>query len=130
MPACPARRVRSGCRASCAVAACLVLLLAVGALPRAARAAPFSPAPGTSWQWQLSGAPDLSVDAAVYDVDGFLTDAGTVAALHARGRRAVCYLNAGAYEDFRPDAATFPAAVLGKELVQRGVDRSVVYWAA
>jgi hypothetical protein len=71
------------------------------------------PAPGVSWQWQLSGPLDLSVDAALYDVDLFDTPAATVADLHARGRQVVCYLDAGTYEPGRPDSAAFPDAVLG-----------------
>ncbi|MFC1419256.1 endo alpha-1,4 polygalactosaminidase [Streptacidiphilus cavernicola] len=71
------------------------------------------PVPGVSWQWQLSGVLDTRVDAAVYDVDGFDTGAATVAALHAAGRRVICYVNVGAYEDFRPDRTAYPAAVLG-----------------
>jgi hypothetical protein len=86
-----------------------------GAPAAPAPAAPpvWRPAPGVSWQWQLSGALDLSVDAALYDVDLFDTAAATVAALHARGRRVVCYLDAGTYEPGRPDSAAFPGAVLG-----------------
>ncbi|HLL68257.1 MAG TPA: endo alpha-1,4 polygalactosaminidase [Micromonosporaceae bacterium] len=74
------------------------------------------PKPGLSWQWQLSGPLDRSVPADVYDIDGVESSAADVAALHAAGRRVICYLNAGAYEDFRPDRGRFPAAVLGREL--------------
>lgn len=73
----------------------------------------WQPRPGTSWQWQLSGTLDTGVAAAVYDVDGFGTGAATVAALHAEGRKAICYLNAGAYEDFRPDRSSFAPSLLG-----------------
>jgi hypothetical protein len=73
------------------------------------------PQPGSPWQIQLdSGDVDLGVDVPVYDVDGFEVPAATVRALHDRGRWVICYLNAGAWEDFRPDAAAFPASVLGK----------------
>ena len=68
---------------------------------------------GTSWQWQLSGPLDTRVDAAVYDVDGFTTSAAQVAALHAEGRKVICYISVGAYEDFRPDRQRFPAVLLG-----------------
>jgi hypothetical protein len=71
------------------------------------------PRPGTTWQWQLSGTLDLTVDAQVYDVDLFTTSAAQVAALHRAGRRVVCYLDAGSYEPDRPDSGRFPAAVLG-----------------
>jgi hypothetical protein len=52
----------------------------------------------------------------MFDIDLFDTSARTVARLHARGRRAVCYLSAGSFESGRPDEAAFPAAVLGHPL--------------
>ena len=79
-------------------------------------AALWRPAPGTSWQWQLSGALDTSVAAQMYDIDLFDNDASVVAALHAQGRRVVCYLSAGSHEPGRPDSGDFPAAVLGSAL--------------
>ncbi|WP_327269767.1 endo alpha-1,4 polygalactosaminidase [Streptomyces sp. NBC_01218] len=72
------------------------------------------PRPGLDWQWQLSGRLDTTVDVPVYDIDGFDHGAAEVAALHDRGRKVVCYLSTGAHEEFRPDAGSFPAAVLGK----------------
>ncbi|WP_406449347.1 endo alpha-1,4 polygalactosaminidase [Streptomyces sp. NBC_00876] len=77
-------------------------------------AARWQPAPGTGWQWQLSGRLDTTVDAPVYDIDGFEHGAAEVAALHRKGRKVICYLSTGAWEEFRPDAAKFPAAVLGR----------------
>lgn len=74
------------------------------------------PAAGLTWQWQLSGRLDTTVDAQVYDVDAVETSGAEVATLHAAGRKVICYINAGAYEDWRPDAAAFPAAVLGDAL--------------
>lgn len=68
-----------------------------------------------TWQIQLQGAIDLSVDGAMYDVDGIDNDAATVAALHAQGRRVVCYISAGSWESWRPDAAQFPPAVIGRD---------------
>jgi hypothetical protein len=76
---------------------------------------PWQPGPGLSWQWQLTDTVDLSIDAQVYDLDMFETDAATVSALHAMGRRVICYINVGAWEDWRPDKADFPPAVLGKD---------------
>ncbi|WEH18642.1 endo alpha-1,4 polygalactosaminidase [Streptomyces sp. VNUA24] len=72
------------------------------------------PRPGTPWQWQLSGRLDTSVDVPVYDIDGFDQSAGTVAELHDDGRKVICYLSTGAWEDWRPDAGEFPKSVLGK----------------
>src|SRR5262249_7524684 len=43
----------------------------------------------------------------------FDNDASVVAALHTRGRHAVCYISAGTWENWRPDASLFPASVKG-----------------
>lgn len=72
------------------------------------------PRPGTTWQWQLNGRVDTSFDVPVYDIDGFENSPRTVAGLHAEGRKVICYINAGAWEDWRPDADAFPEAVRGK----------------
>jgi hypothetical protein len=37
-----------------------------------------------------------------------------VAALHARGRRVICYVDVGTRENFRPDARSFPRSILGR----------------
>ncbi|MEU6736342.1 endo alpha-1,4 polygalactosaminidase [Streptomyces physcomitrii] len=71
------------------------------------------PRPGSDWQWQLSGPLDTGVDVPVYDVDGFETSRAQVRRLHRDGRRVICYVNAGAWESFRPDADDFPAALRG-----------------
>ena len=77
---------------------------------------PWQPMPGVSWQWQLTGAIDTTVDATMFDIDLFDTTPSTIVALHARGRKIICYVSAGSFEDWRPDAAQFPAAVKGKAL--------------
>lgn len=74
----------------------------------------WQPRPGTDWQWQLSGRLDTSVDVPVYDIDGFDHTRKTVAALHADGRKVICYLSTGAWEDWRPDADDFPRSVIGE----------------
>src|SRR5512144_458553 len=60
------------------------------------------------WQWQLQGRIDTSVPACAFDVDGFETSRATVAALHSGGRVAICYLDVGSWESYRPDAQRFP----------------------
>lgn len=72
------------------------------------------PKPGLAWQWQLSGRLDPTVDVPVYDIDGFDHPKSAVTDLHRRGRKVICYLSTGAWEDFRPDAGHFPKAVLGR----------------
>jgi hypothetical protein len=74
------------------------------------------PVKGMTWQWQLTGAIDTSIDVAVYDLDAFTTPASTVAELKKAGRRTICYVNVGAKEDFRADAGKFPGEVVGKDL--------------
>src|SRR3984893_13454041 len=63
----------------------------------------WKPTPGTSWQWQVSGTLDTSVNASVYDVDLFHTAPAQIAARHAQGRRVVCYFDP-AGEPGRPDS--------------------------
>ncbi len=73
------------------------------------------PKPGTSWQWQLTGNIDTTVKADAYDID-YLEDNAkeVILKLKQKGRKVICYFSAGSYEDWRPDAATFPKDVLGK----------------
>ncbi|MBI4441230.1 endo alpha-1,4 polygalactosaminidase [Candidatus Woesearchaeota archaeon] len=73
----------------------------------------WKPAVGATFQWQLDGTLDTSVNAQVYDIDLFENDAATVSALHAQGRKVICYINVGAWQPNQPDSAQFPASVLG-----------------
>jgi hypothetical protein len=73
------------------------------------------PAPGTSWQWQLTGAIDTSFDVAMYDLD--LDAVGAVIdELHAAGRIVICYFSAGSVEYWRDDIGGLPAAAIGNAL--------------
>lgn len=74
------------------------------------------PSPGTSWQIQYSGALDLSLDVQMYDLDLVETPQAVFDQLHAQGRKVVCYFSAGSWEEWRPDAAQFPAEVIGNDL--------------
>ncbi|MBW1879497.1 MAG: endo alpha-1,4 polygalactosaminidase [Deltaproteobacteria bacterium] len=74
----------------------------------------WSPAPGTPWQWQLTGAVDTSLDVDMYDVDLFnVTDAELTA---LSDRLVVCYFSAGSWEGWRADAEDFPEESLGRAL--------------
>jgi hypothetical protein len=66
-----------------------------------------------NWQWQLTTPVDLSINAQVYDIDGFENDASVVSAIHAKGAKAICYIDLGTWENWRPDQASFPASVKG-----------------
>lgn len=90
----------------------------------------WKPPVGARWQYQLQGPVDTTlcvppwaggacVTPQVYDIDAYAPDGVTpntagVAAVHAAGGRAVCYVSAGAWEDWRPDAGAFPPFVLGR----------------
>jgi len=74
----------------------------------------WKPKAGLTWQWQLSEdvATPLAVD--VYDID-WESDKAVVDKLHAAGIKVICYVSVGSWEDFRPDAKAFPAAVIGND---------------
>lgn len=75
----------------------------------------WQPKPHMRWQLQFATTPvDLTIDADVYKIDLFDNDAGVVADLQSRGKKVVCYLNAGAWENWRSDAKRFPKAVMGR----------------
>ncbi|NIA56210.1 endo alpha-1,4 polygalactosaminidase [Massilia sp. TW-1] len=74
------------------------------------------PTPGTSFQIQFSGTLNTSINAKMYDIDASDTSATAIASLKAKGIKVICYFSAGSYEDWREDAASFPASVLGNTL--------------
>jgi hypothetical protein len=68
-----------------------------------------------TWQWQLTTPVDQTVNVPVYDIDMFDNDASVVSALHLAGRKAICYIDFGTWENWRPDASKFPASVKGAQ---------------
>lgn len=76
----------------------------------------WKPSLNTSWQWQLTGAINQSYNVKMYDIDMFDNSANIVKSLHSKSRKVVCYISAGSWEDWRPDAYKFPAYVLGNPL--------------
>lgn len=73
------------------------------------------PAPGAAFQVNFAWPIDLTVEADVYELDLFDNGADIVGELHARGRKVLCYLSAGSWEDWRPDAGKFPPEVIGND---------------
>ena len=66
------------------------------------------------WYWQLSSVPTTpkaNIDAT--DFDGFDGTASNVAAYHAAGQKAICYIDAGTFEPGRADSSQFPASLKG-----------------
>jgi hypothetical protein len=68
-----------------------------------------------SWNWQLTTPPPVPTDTGVqvFDIDGFDTSAATVAALHARGTKVICYMDVGSLEPGRPDDNLIPSKDVG-----------------
>jgi hypothetical protein len=69
----------------------------------------------SSWQWQLTTPVDQTVKADVFDIDVFDNSAKVVASLHAKGKKVICSVNVGNWENWRSDASKFPSIVLGKD---------------
>jgi hypothetical protein len=57
---------------------------------------------------------DLFVDQSITGNNTTLNTAG-VGAVHAAGKKAICYVSAGTWENWRADAGQFPASVLGSK---------------
>lgn len=75
----------------------------------------WKPAVKTSFQWDLTDHVDQTVDADVFDIDLFENDKEVINALHDKGRRVICYISVGSWEDYRPDKDLFPDSVIGKD---------------
>ena len=63
---------------------------------------------------------DAQAAASSYAVPGFGTvnvpkgvNAGVIGRLHGSGKVVICYMDTGAWENYRPDAALFPRSVIG-----------------
>ncbi len=75
-----------------------------------------TPAPGISWQWQLSGTVNDGYDVTLYDIDLFDSSSDLIAELQQQGRTVICYFSAGSYEDWRDDESEFNSDDLGDTL--------------
>jgi hypothetical protein len=108
--------------ATCLLAALCLLAAAGGSAVARALPAPvacpgcWEPAQSTSWQWQLGGTVDTRVRVQMYDIDMFEATPALVARLHGLGRHVVCYIDAGGWERWRPDAGRFPKAAIGRPM--------------
>jgi len=74
-----------------------------------------APEPGASFQIQLLGTLDTSIDADVFIVD-FEKEETELAPLVSASKYIACYFSAGSFEPWRDDAELFPESVLGDPL--------------
>jgi hypothetical protein len=84
-------------------------------LPYAASATDwYTPQPGITWQWQLSGKINPSYDVSLYDIDLFDAPQNVIDDLHKRNIKVICYFSAGSWEKFRDDAKNIPKSAIGR----------------
>jgi hypothetical protein len=110
----------------------------------ATKGACWKPPLNARWQYQLqgvaayastgyinvniSGVPftgGAAVKPSVFDIDLYqdqslagnnsTINSAAVTAIHAAGGKALCYISAGTWENWRPDASAFPASILGNK---------------
>lgn len=66
-----------------------------------------------SWQIQYSGNLETSLDVERYHIDLFDNSKEVVSLLHSKGIKVYCYINVGAWENWRPDKNKFPQHIIG-----------------
>ena len=81
----------------------------------------WTPAPGTTWQWQLTGEINTTLAVDMYDVDLFETPDAVFEALS--DKTVICYFSAGSVESFREDATGMPEEAVGDRLLGWGDER-------
>src|SRR6476659_5504280 len=75
------------------------------------------PTAGSDFAIILSVSPKHVVtDAPVVDLDLFDTDQETIDELKGQGKKLICYMSAGSWENWRSDKKDFPEKVKGKPL--------------
>jgi hypothetical protein len=115
------------------VFALLVVVLFVvpfDVLPASSAPSWWVPPQGLRWQYQLQGNVNVGLcvvpvsggscvrpqayDIDLYANDGVTLNSAAVAAIHEAHAYAVCYVDAGTFENWRPDAAEYPKSVKGR----------------
>lgn len=102
-----------------ALPAAALLAIALAVVPGAVAAAPtpWTPSSSDVYQLILDATPtttQLQAPFTVVELDGFDTPASVVAEVHRLDKHAVCYVDVGTWENWRPDAKDFPRSVLGR----------------
>jgi hypothetical protein len=76
----------------------------------------YKPDKNTSWQWQLQNDINTAYNVKIYDIDLFDSSLTLIQSLKDDGKKVICYFSAGSYENWRDDAADFPASVKGSKM--------------
>lgn len=75
----------------------------------------WKPALKTTWDIQFQAPINKNINVQAVFLDLFDTSSATVTEFHQKGTKTVCYINVGAWEDWRSDKGQFPSSVLGKD---------------
>ena len=70
------------------------------------------------WDWQLVVPVQLNTDSSIgiYDIDMFDNEStGAVGLLQSYGKKVICYVDVGSWEDYRDDKYDFPISILGNQ---------------
>jgi hypothetical protein len=95
----------------------LILAALAALIVTPAAAGHWQPRAGLTFSIILSVSPaHVDTQAKVVDLDLFETTPKTVAELKAQGKKVICYLSAGSWENWQTDKNDFPAKVIGKPL--------------
>jgi endo-alpha-1,4-polygalactosaminidase (GH114 family) len=92
----------------------LNLLAVVGCVAASAPAWAWAPEQSARFDVQFVTPFNLVRGVDVAELDLFDTSADQIKALNARGVRTICYVNAGAWENWRVDSRDFPATAIGR----------------
>lgn len=76
----------------------------------------YKPLPGSTWYWQLQGKIQTHHKADIYNIDMFDSSPELITTLHNQNKKVICYINVGAYEEWREDAHLFDKTILGNKL--------------
>jgi hypothetical protein len=93
----------------------LLMLPAIATAANQKAAATWTPVPNGALHWQLQGDVVPAPGTKVIDSDVFDTPATQVKKWRDQGLYPVCYVNVGAFEDWRDDAIDFPDDVIGAD---------------
>ncbi len=74
------------------------------------------PPADVTWRIQYEGEIEPSTDVGLFDLDLVETPDPVMRGLSSGGVYLLCYFSAGSLEDWRPDAGSFPAEVVGEPL--------------